>query len=393
MIRKIKNALKRRIQIDKVKIIFKNEFKTKNKKILLIPPTFLNGSFGDELMVVAFLNQFNNDVVDLFENKIKIRNDLFSNFKLNYVPWSKKVNFKDYKSIYILGADNMTGAYNTEHPLFKLDILNHGNQLNLKTAILGFSVNENMNEKIIQKMQSLLPKTQYYLREPVSYGRAEKFLPNDNIKQVADLAFLCPSHENHDSKYLNWISKIKANQKIIAVCPNAIQAQHVGLEKYINDLIFLLTSASKNENVAFVFLYHDIRIQCNEKYSDLHLSQMLYEKLKNISPSFFTPNIKNGVELKSYLKHVHITFTGRMHFGISGYSLKKPMFGLAYEGKFSGLQKLFGINPHGSLVSDLNEIQNYSEQFSNFITNYEENKKLIDSNYDKVIEFSLQNFM
>lgn len=366
---------------------------TSDNRILLIPPTRLNGSFGDELMVVTFLEHYKEYEVDLYESFVNRRPDLFKGYRVNYIQWTRPVDWTKYIGVYILGADNMTGAYGTASPLFKLTFLKAANKYGLPSGILGFSVNEKMNADVKSAMQDLLPHTRFFLREGVSYERAKDFLPEENIHLVADLAFLCPSAPCQDTSYLNWVNRQNSSGRtIFAVCPNAIQAEKVGLQVYLQGIVALIKGASQKSDLSCALLYHDLRFHCEGKYSDRHLAQMLYNELYGTIPCYTTSKIRNGVILKSYLNHVEFTFTGRMHFGISGYSLKKPMFGIAYEGKFSGLQKLFGLDPDQSLMNKLDSLADYQERFNNFILNLEENKEKVKNNYDAVISLSRRNF-
>lgn len=366
---------------------------TSSNRILLIPPTPLDGSFGDELMVIAFLEQYKEYEVDLYSEFVNRRPDLLKKYKINYIQWNRSVDWTKYIGVYILGADNMTGAYGTILPLFKLSFLKMASQYGLFSSILGFSINEKMSVDIKNVMRGLCPHTHFFLREGVSYKRAKDFLPLENIHLVADLAFLCPTALCRDKSYLSWIDEQKAYKRIIfAVCPNAIQADKVGLRVYLQGIVNLIKGASQKSDLSCVLLYHDLRVQCGGRYSDLDLAQMLYSELYGAIPCYTTAKINNSIILKSYLKHVEFTFTGRMHFGVSGYSMRKPMFGIAYEGKFDGLQKLFGLDPDQSLINNLNSLASYQEQFDNFIFNLSKNIEKVEKNYDAVISLSKGNF-
>lgn len=364
-----------------------------DNRIMLIPPTPLDGSFGDELMVVTFLEHFKDFEVDLYESRVNRRPDLFKPYRVNYIQWKKPIDWTKYIGAFILGADNMTGAYGTAAPIYKMSLLHIANTYSIPTKILGFSINENMNKEVKEAMQALLPKTRFFLREAVSYERAKDFLPGDCIKLVSDLAFLCPAHDTVDKEYSKWINQQKNDQRILfALCPNAIQADKVGLANYLEGLKSIIEYASMDHKLSCVLLYHDVRKHCENKYSDKDLARMLYDKLQQTLPCFTNLNIENGVKLKSYLKDIDFTLTGRMHFGISGYSLKKPMLGLAYEGKFSGLQTLFGLDPAKTLINDLHNLTAYSQLTSDFISNLEVNRKSVENHYSEVIGYSKSNF-
>lgn len=365
-------------------------------KVLVIPPTIMDGSFGDELMLISFLEHNKKKKVIIYEEKNLIRKDLYDRYdNLEFLEWDEKIIFKNVSHAYVLGADNMTGAYGEKNPLFKIRFLNRCNKSGIKTYILGFSLNENVNSKIKEGLNIISKKTKLFLREEVSYNRALEFIDNKfNVKQVADLAFLSPMYSLNDDIFENWIINQKQNgRKILAVCPNALQAKNIGEEKYISDIIILLKYSLKKHKISILLLYHDLRNHCNGK-SDKDISSEIYNKLiDNFKDNlFFSSTIKNGLEMKYYLQDIDFTLTGRMHFGISGYSLNKPMIGIAYEGKFSGLQKIFDIDSKETLINDMLKISESEDKIDYIINNFDQINNNIKLNINKVKSLSLSNF-
>lgn len=120
----------------------------------------------------------------------------------------------------------------------------------------------------------------------------------------------------------------------------------MGLVEYLRCQLLLLKEFSK-QNCSILFLYHDLR-----KYAlginDKELSKMVSFYFQE--NGMFCDNITDGYLMKNYINLADFTVTGRMHFGISGYTLNKPMFGCCYYNKFEGVQDLFGIKPENSLV-------------------------------------------
>lgn len=374
---------------------FQNYFKSKlaNKRgFLLMPPTELDGSFGDELMVISFVNKFKNYPVTLYESKVNIREDLFENYQnVRYLKWGDSLldhSFLD--GVFILGADNMTPNYGFEDQFFKCNVLRIGNKFKLRTGILAFSLNKSIfGSQHVKWFRDLLPKTLFTLREEDSFSIAKQILPISNLHSVADLAFLCPYTKNSDVNFQKWIDKQKLDKKtIVGFCPNSIQANKIGVVAYKSKMLLALKKMIENYDIAVALLYHDIRYQVNDRT----LAEDLYIELKsNNKDVFFNNNIKNGLELKSYLEFVDFTFTGRMHFGISGYSLGKPMLGIAYEDKFSGLQKLFSIDVESSLV-DYNELEKAEYIIAQFMSKLPEFKNNVKENLPKVLELSAKTF-
>lgn len=361
-----------------------------NDKILFIPCAVLNGSFGDELMIVAFLEINKGKSITLYCSKIIERKDLFENYgrleqlSQNIIPMYKQYN----GGVFLMGADIMTGAYDKKDVLTKCAILKNANKYKLRTSILGFSFHDISEQKIKKSMENLLPQTIFNLRERDSYNVAKQFLPESNLRLVADMAFLCPSTPNNDLDYLLWIEQQhEMNKIIVGVCPNALQANLAGKDYYITEYISLLEYMNNRHNLSFVLLYHDIR----EHTNDLELSEKIHAGLPDSMNLFYTKNICNGIQLKSYLNHIDFTLTGRLHFGISGYSLGKPMFGIGYEGKFSGIQKLFGIDPEKSIIDyrKLNDSMAVMDMFMENLSNF---FSLVNEKLPVVLKMAEKNF-
>lgn len=364
----------------------------KDNDFILIPPTILNGSFGDEIMVISFINYFKSKNILLYVEKIIERDDLFSNYtNISIKSWSTYINIEKYSKLFLLGADNLSGTYGNKEVLDKIKLLKYANFYNTKISILGFSLSKNITGIVKNEFKKISNYTNFKLRDPNSFERAKKFLPEKNIYQVADLAFLCPLIKCNNEAYLRWINKQKKdNRKIIAICPNSIHMRNYKDDIYINQYVDFIKKIDQSGSYSFVLLYHDLRF-LNKNWNDMIISKAIFESFNNKENIYFTDTIKNGIELKSYLPFIDLTITARMHFGISGYSLGKPMFGITYENKFSGLQKLFEIQPNRSLV-DYDNIEDLINIFDLFIKDYDKNLESIERNLNSVIELSKCNF-
>ncbi len=368
-------------------------FEKEEDGVLLLLPATLDGSFGDELMAVTFVNSIDSNVpITMYERKWHERPDLFGNHKnVNYLQYKFAPKFHKFRrGAYVIGADNLTPSYGTAATSFKCRTLRNANKYNIPTAILGFSLNDGiLNSPLKDDFASLVPNTRFNLRDPDSYHVANKFLPSENLYQVSDLAFLCPYDKNEDAQYLNWISERRKEASIICgVCPNWMQANKIGVEAYIDHFVNVFEKLYHEKNVSYVMLYHDIR----GEMSDRDLAEAIYVKLKAQDiDAFFKSDIKNGLELKSYLEFIDFTISARMHFGISGYSFAKPLFGISYEDKFSGLQKLFGVDPKKSLVS-YTDMTKFYEVLTTFVEHLSQFSESTKANLPKVKELSKMNF-
>ncbi len=378
------------------KIIFRTlklSYSLFNKtKILIIPPTILDGSFGDDLMVFTVMNKYKNEAKVIYSEIYEGEKSYFKEFSnIEFKTWKEKLNFYQFSKIIILGADNMTGSYGESKPLFKLSLIEKGRFYNIDCKIISFSLSKTLIKNVNDKFLKIAPYTKAYLRDPDSYQRAKNLFDFKKITLAADIGLLCPSLESNDLKFNQWIvdQKIK-NRGILAFCPNALQAKKIGLDKYLKLFSDFLSSIIRENKVAVMFLYHDIRKQC-DFLSDRDISKMLKDLVGVPELSFYPEGIENGLQMKPYIKESEVVISGRMHFGISGYSFGKPLFGIAYEDKFSGLQKHFGLDLMESLVGYEN-LENLLEKFELFYRNKESNTETVLKNRSKVLNLACLNF-
>ena len=339
------------------------------KHILLIPADSLSGGFGEDIMVAGFLKGCHFPVT-ILENKIEPydyiterKNVVCKLGLIGYFPCLSMLNeIKRYSDLYVIGADIMDGIYTNNRLRFAA--LQMAHNMGVEAHITGFSIRKEPSDYFKHQIRKVSKYMKIKVRDLDSYNRMRKYVDVEYLQQTADIAFLCgKSMTSYDMEFLRWVEKTKAQSKrIIAYCPNTIQAEIIGLKQYVETQILLLRKFEE-ENCCIAFLYHDLR-----KYAlginDKQLSYMIYNYFQ--VNGFFIDSVKNGVELKKYIEVAEFTVTGRMHFGISGYTLQKPMFGVCYFNKFEGLQKMFGIDPMISLINYEN-VKNELEHVTEFM--------------------------
>ena len=307
--------------------------------ILLLPAADLNGGFGEDIMVGSFLKAFNKHKLDLIVSNAYDKDYLKDNKQypilLDKLYLTKLVLLmRKYSELHVIGADIMDGFHKGAGTI-RFKSLDLAYRMGLKINLTGLSVRKSFPPKT--KKMFLKYSTYGFVkaRDLDSYDRLQKFIPTDKLMLVSDLAFLCPDNNQTPSSFektKSWIEiKKNAGKTIVAFCPNSIQMQKLG-----KDVYFKMTK-------------HMIKILVN--------NDLLY-----------VDDIPDGITLKKYLSLVDFTFTGRMHFGISGYVCGKPMFGISYLNKFEGLQKMFGLKSKETLL-DYSNIVNETETIKHFIQN------------------------
>ena len=375
------------------------------KNILLLPPSDLDGSFGDELMVKSFVANFAEDSqVTIFTDHLIIRNDFLgdhpnvayrSGFQVrNYGTWVKQL--QRTTAVFIIGADALDGSYSSRHSLRFFNLATLAHKMGIPVYFSGFSVSLKLTNPARKALQEVSMYSILKARDTDSYNRLLAFVNKEKVWQVSDMAFLCPYDKHIENSpsfqdFKKWAeSQHKENRMIIAFCPNSIQANKIGGEKYLREIKSILQQFSRKTNISILYLYHDVRPLFSDQ-SDKDISKNLFESgIINSAYTYFPNDIENGVCLKSYLKYADITITGRMHFGISGIAAGLPMFGICYANKFEGLLKLFHIDPSNSLV-DYTEMNGSEKIVDDFIQDIDNQKEKISTSLGNVNEFSRLN--
>ena len=390
-------------------MVYAKAKRTKNVKgskgILLVPPADLNGSFGDELMVTSYIYNFaDNNPVTILTQQIIERNDFLSGFKgLTFLGDFYKHRYgymlqllDGYSKVVVIGADVLDGSYSYYDSIKYLRLIRLAGALGIETAFSGFSVSKKTHPLLKREFGLVAESTFLKARDLETFKRLVTFAPESRVVQTSDMAFICPKlsdavDENRLSQFIAWCLNIKSEGRVvIAICPNALQAEKIGYQEYINGMKTLIDTFSNIRKCAVAFLYHDVRV-FGGGGSDKTISADLFDLYSGTDlPVYFDQNIKNGVELKSYFDYVDFTITGRMHFGISGIEAGKPMFGICYANKFEGMLQLFEIEPENSLV-DYTALAACSEVVPLFLKHLDENSSKIARYLPRVKEQSLLN--
>lgn len=364
-------------------------------KTLLVPPASLNGSFGDELMVVSYLANFGKEEdVTILTKELIVRDDLLSGFMnvrylggfTNHSYFKSLSLLKDFSKVVVIGADILDGAYGYYHTLKYLRLIQLASKLKLETHFTGFSISKDLNEKLKPIFKEISQNTLLKARDLNSFKRLRAFIPEDGVISTSDMAFICPIDQNIFSSslesYSEWCQVQKNDGRfIVAICPNILQSRKLGHSNYLKSLIGILELLSQKLNVSYVFLYHDIRRY--DGHSDITISSELNDYFSKTLSTYFTEDVVNGLQLKRFIEYSDFTISGRMHFGISGIEMAKPMLGITYANKFAGMLKLFGINPDNCLV-DYQHLDKGEDVVTRFIDNLNLNKGLINDNLEKV---------
>jgi polysaccharide pyruvyl transferase WcaK-like protein len=385
----------------------KNDVSNPTREILVVPAANLDGGFGDDVMISAFVSQIkSNDNIDILTDRIIRRDDYLGKYKnVAYLDGLNPGNYfyllglvKNYRTVVVLGADVLDGFQSFHNSIDRLRLIYLASKFNSVSKIIGFSINKSVLPKIKKMFNKISSRCDMYVRDIDSYNRLKNILGNENnIHQAADIAFLTNVDQDYSKtddykKYNTWADECKnKGMKIAALCPNAYLAEKNGLDNQLELFDTLIQAIeSTGTSVAYLLLYHDLRTHCKGK-NDKDISEILYNKYSNHFNCYFSSNIRNGCELKSYLKNVDFTISGRMHFGIAGLAYGKPMFGIEYQDKFSGLLKMMGLDVKKCSIDYFNP-QNSDNVINEFIKNLNRYTEAVNKTINNMVLLSKNNF-
>lgn len=415
---KNKIIIRQRIQWKFIRLIntlFKSS-KVLSNTILIIPCDFeyIGGSRGDEAMILATINYFQN-----LKPHSVIYVAVFNEIGGNYVKrlGIKGVNslnltgcaydiFKTYKEvskispsdIAILGADCMDGYYSNYTSIYLLALHDiFSSFLSSKCSLLGFSFNDNADVNVIKAFKIIGKKTYISIRDNVSLLR---FIEKTGIKAklTADVAFLLrPSSEFEGFyKLRKWTSERRSfNSKFIGFNIHPMLKKYELEEDMEKDAILvgrnIINILKVNSRINFVLIPHDNR----KRISDVLMLDYLYKYLQSEGFSnriYYDTEVYHADQIKALVALLDGMVTSRMHLAIACFGMCVPVMAVSYQGKFEGLFAHFNIPQ--SLIMDTASFlsDEFQKKFNLFYRQLDEETSLIRKFLPKVLSMSRENF-
>ena len=338
--------------------------------LVLVPcePGHVIGSRGDEAMVYAILADYrqrhaNGRMTVIVSNESflessdgrRLAND-FPGVEFDPAWIGHSYLSKIYKSfigrrateVRVIGADCMDGYYGSSISFALLACADLATRLGITTKLTGFSFNEHPTKPAIKMFSHITRRLVCNVRDPMSLARVNSLgYKNVTTRLVADVAFMLkPVESEKVTKIAEWIEKERdRGQTILAFNLHGMLVDR----RLYDDLVVnaargLRGFLDANKNVSIVLVPHDYRPQ-----GDIDALSKIAAQL-NMSNVRLVGEVLGAAELKALMGHVDCLFTSRMHLGIAALGMGKPVAAFAYQGKFDGLFKHFGL-PQDMIVS------------------------------------------
>lgn len=329
------------------------------RRLLIVAgdPITLFGSLGDDAMITATLQHArasNPDVeIDILVDGMAYADaayqrgflpvDIFS--RPDFIKaLAQQFQTRQYDCVVVVGADVMDGYY---HPLVSAKLLASADlaaAAGIKNVILGFSFNETPHPDLAMFYRSLHPECSLKVRDVISLERLQSFAKT-NAALVADSAFsLVPSEPDEDTR--SWIARKKAEGYRVMgfnlhpmLFKNADRAQ---TEAIIRHAAEALQYAADARPVCWLLIPHDYRDNVGD--------QAYLKAITELVPGARADRVRyldgkrSAPVLKGIAGQLDGLVSGRMHLAIAALGKGVPAICVAYQGKFEGLYRHFGLS-------------------------------------------------
>ena len=321
--------------------IIKEDFINTKETAIIIPPDGF-GSKGDEAMIYGALNLIDTGkkVKILtprtagWQNRVKMPGCFYEEITCDTA--SMKHQVKDTKIGIIVGADIIDGTQETSAALARFDvaekIVKNGGE-----CYIFCSFRKGVDNKIIEKINSLPRGVKFYLRDIVSLKNFKQATRRD-CEYFPDLAYF--STDENSLKTVTRINRLlsikRHHQDVIGVNLSETSFRSFYEErtneirkKYINTVLESIIDASKNPFL--VLITHDTR-HWDGYWSDFDYAKCAAKILEK-------QGFKNFLVLDQNLSHAQICkiikstdtlVTGRMHLAVAAF--KNGVIPVAYTG-------------------------------------------------------------
>lgn len=414
----IRLAFRKQYRQWKATVPQQNTGTNRNKQLVIVPcdPWSVGGSRGDEAMITAVIQKYREENPDASitiisegeEGSRYIENLPYPD--ISPLPsWNganpvrtiyETAMAKNPDDVVLLGADCMDGYYS---PLVSLTLLAlhdlFSRTQGVRSHIAGFSFNQHPYRPMLKAFKTISPATRLNLRDAVSLERFKRFTGKD-ASLVADAAFMLKPDCDFTGyeKLKEWVSQQRDNGKKHIIGFNF----HPMLRKYDNrtelendarilsqNIIAVLQAKSET---GLVLIPHDAR----PNYTDNLVLGIIAGEIKQAGLGdsiYYDPVVYRASQIKALCGLVDGLVSSRMHLAIAALGQGKSVMAAAYQGKFEGLFRHFGL-PSDYLLSPEEFISDtFVRQFLKYIGHLSELNRQVEQRIKKVMQLSEKNLL
>jgi len=301
---------------------------------------------------------------------------------------------RQHHALFVMGADILDGKYGAALVQRIVAYCNHSVALGIPATMLGFSFNCNPRAPAVHALSRLHPKVTVNIRDQPSLDRFVRIV-GIPAKLCADSAFLMPPATDSEPETEAWIvamrregrTPVGVNLNAHALAPAIAQ---VGMDKLIDHIAEQLKCAGIQNQLAFLLLPHDLKLQSGDVIMLKALDNILQQK--GFAHVRYT-SINHPDKIKRLTGQLDLAITGRMHLVIASLGSGTPTLSITYQDKFEGLYQHFGL----SLDHTISPLQCLSDELhlkiNRAYAQRDDNRECIRSNLPRVEALAAANLV
>lgn len=284
-------------------------------------------------------------IIKLIKNAITINLKMKFNKKTLFNKNDSIKALKESDLIVVCGGGFLGGKkFDSLMHLFQIDI---NTKFSKPVIVMGTSIEPMQNKMIEKYTQKILKKVDFiYAREKITYNYLKKFMPENKIELIPDMAFMI-----RDKK--EKIEKIELLRKKYTCIfgltvrkwnfPNSSNPNQ-SMSQYIKTVKETVVELVEKQNCCFIFVPQVIVSYANDVDVAKEIKQQLPANIKDkfyIYEEDYTPE-----EIKQLIWNCDYFIGTRMHSNIFATSMKVPTTAIAYEKKTNGIMETVGLEKY-----------------------------------------------
>ncbi len=378
------------------------------RRAIIIPPGAA-GSLGDEAMfqglrsllersgfeeiTVASLGRpLEAGYLERGSSPVRMRSVVLRGYTRQLVEFAALA--RSHSHCFVIGADVMDGFYSLHVTRSRCQLASIAAHLGLETAITGFSLRDDVPAACVRALRETDRRVRLLMRDAVSLERARRHGLRGEL--VADLAFLLqPDPTTVCAKETRaWAERERAEGRIVlGVNANYLLVEKIAAsaEECVAVYADLLARLSVlHPKLSLLLIPHDLR-SAQHKVSDLDLCRMISARLPATQHSYVVDGCRSAAEIKEIVTCADLIFTGRMHLAIASLGRAVPAVAVAYQGKFEGFYRHFGLSGMQLPPDELKATESAAQFLSAQINQRTELAQKIAGALPSVLELSRRN--
>jgi len=275
--------------------------------------------------------------------------------------------YQNYDVVVSIGGDNFTDDYGS--PKFYFDSLVGARMAGAKTVIWGASIGPFRDGRKARRWKSVLDQVDLItVREPTSVDYLKSLGVSENVREVADPAFLLPTQPPQTD-----LTVEKGNGIVVGIGASALVTQYGRtLQDYVAANVEFIRYAVSAHKARICLVPHVFVHGATKANNDLATCGEIAALLPKSCPVTIMPPAWNACEIKHFISQCDYFIGARTHSTIASLSTYVPTISIGYSPKATGINRaIFGTDEYVISIKDLTR-DSLIARFDRLLTNESE---------------------